>query len=126
MALYLYYCSTHGEVQSQTRGDWLYCPMCMEDGNPLHKANRRWRWNTQAIFQEHYNPAFGAVLHSRGEARELARQASDEQSERLGMTVNYQVHDQLDPGIHKIPKEEMEFEQAVTTANVQGKTAPQR
>ena len=100
MAFYAYLCRTCGEFDSQRRGDSLPCPDC---GNV---AKRRFSWRNASVLHDHYNPAFGQVISSRKQASELAKKASDDQSARLGMTVDYQLTDIHDHEAAGISREE--------------------
>lgn len=103
MALYAYRCPNCSTVESQTRGDWITCPEC---GVP---ARRLFMWNNASVLMDHYNPAFGQVISSRRQAAELAKKASEDQSKRLGMTVDYQltdIHDHEAAGITRDEKKE--------------------
>lgn len=96
MSIYAYWCQLCGEINSQRRGDDIVCPNC------TRIAKRMWTWRNATVLHDHYNPAFGTVISSRKQAAELARKASDDQSERLGMTVNYEltdIHDHEAAGI---------------------------
>lgn len=98
MAFYEYICENHGAFDSMTRGDTSGCPQCGVT------SRRRWSWRNGSVLHEHYNPAFGQMVRSRAHASELAKKASDEQSARLGMTVDYQltdIHDHEAAGITK-------------------------
>lgn len=103
MAIYAYRCPVHGDFDSQTRGDVLACPRC-------HEISRRiFSWRNASVLHDHYNPAFGQVISSRKQAAELAKKASDDQSQRLGMTVDYQltdIHDHEAAGITRDEKTE--------------------
>ena len=100
MAIYAYWCQLCGEVNSQRRDDWIVCPSCGR------KAPRWWQWNNASVLMDHYNPAFGQVISSRKQASELAKKASDDQSARLGMTVDYQLTDIHDHEAAGISREE--------------------
>jgi putative FmdB family regulatory protein len=101
MPLYAYKCRNCSTVESQRRADWITCPEC---GVP---ARRLFMWNNASVLMDHYNPAFGQVISSRRQAAELAKRASEDQSKRLGMTVNYEltdIHDHEAAGITKDEK----------------------
>lgn len=98
MPIYAYKCPTHGDFDLLTRADSSLCPDC---GDP---SRRVFSWRNASVLHEHYNPAFGQVISSRSQAAELAKKASDDQSERLGMSVNYEltdIHDHEAAGIDK-------------------------
>ena len=98
MAFYEYLCAACGTFDSQTRGDRHACPRCHQP------AVRQWGWNNASVLQSHFNPAFGCEISSRSQARELAKKASEDQSQRLGMTVNYEltdIHDHEAAGIDR-------------------------
>lgn len=104
MPIYSYWCQLDGEIESQRRGDDIVCPYCGE------LAKRHFAWSSGAVLHEHYNPAFGQNVSSLRQARELAKLASADQSERLGMDVNYELtglHDYEGAGITKDEKEEV-------------------
>jgi hypothetical protein len=87
VTIFAYWCQLDGEIHSQRRGDDIVCPSC------TRVAKRMWTWTNGSVLHDHYNPAFGQVISSRRQAAELAKKASDDQSERLGMTVDYQLTD---------------------------------
>lgn len=103
MPFYAYRCPNCGEFDSQRRADWLTCPACKTPGR------RRFAWNNASVLMDHYNPAFGQIISSRRQAAELAKKASEDQSKRLGMTVDYQltdIHDHEAAGITRDEKKE--------------------
>jgi hypothetical protein len=109
--IYSYWCQLCGEVESQRRGDDIVC-------HCGRLAKRHFAWTTGTVLHEHYNPAFGQVVSSLRQAKDLAKIASADQSERLGMDVNYeltQLHDYEGAGIDKAEKEEV----AARTAEAQ-------
>ena len=108
MAYFEYVCPDCGPFDSMVRADKALCG-CGK------MARRRFSWNNQTVLQEHYNPAFGQMVSSRAQAAELAKKASQEQSERLGMTVDYELTDLHDHEAAGITKDEMK-EQAALTA----------
>lgn len=112
MAFYEYSCSRCGQFDSMQRGDSHICAMCGQE------ARRVWGWTNASVLHEHFNPAFGRVISSREQAKELAKIASDDQSERLGMTVNYELTDIHDRDASGITKEES-TEYAARTAEAQ-------
>jgi putative FmdB family regulatory protein len=99
MPFYGYKCPTHGDFELfNQRGDSWECPYCGES------SRRIFSWRNASVLMDHYNPAFGQVISSRRQASELAKAASDRQSEQLGMTVNYEltdIHDHEAAGIDK-------------------------
>lgn len=102
MALYQYRCPAHGDFDSLTRGDSLHCDCGLT-------ARRIFAWNNASVLQSHFNPAFGCEISSRKQAKELAKLASDDQSQRLGMTVNYEltdIHDHEAAGIDRAEAKE--------------------
>lgn len=105
MPFYGYICPTHGEFDLyNVRGDTAACPHCGD------RSRRKFAWTTGSVLMDHYNPAFGTVVSSRAQAKELAKKASEDQSERLGMTVDYEVtdlHDHEAAGIDKGELKEM-------------------
>lgn len=105
MPFYGYKCPTHGDFDLfNQRADSAACPDCGE------VSRRVFSWRNASVLMDHYNPAFGTVVHSRAQAKELAKKASEDQSERLGMTVNYEVtdiHDHEAAGIDKAELKEM-------------------
>ena len=101
MAFYAYTCAYHGTFDSTQRGDRHPCPTC---GDP---AIRRWSWTMGSVMQAHYSPSFGCEISSTAQARELAKRASDEQSARLGTTVDYKLVDALDTEAHGVTKSEV-------------------
>lgn len=103
MPFYEYVCPIHGPFDEMRSGDDHPCDECGET------SPRRWAFTTGAVLQEHYNPAFGRMISSRHQAKELAKVASAEQSERLGMSVNYEltdIHDHEAAGITLDEKKE--------------------
>jgi hypothetical protein len=108
MPIYQYRCPAHGEFDSMTRADRLHHDCGIE-------SRRVWGWNNASVLQSHYNPAFGCEISSRKQARELAKIASDDQSRRLGMTVNYELTDIHDHEAAGISREESK-EYAARTA----------
>lgn len=105
MPFYGYRCPTHGDFDLfNVRGDHAECPDCGEH------SRRVFSWRNASVLMDHYNPAFGTVVHSRAQARELAKRASEKQSEQLGMTVDYEltdIHDHEAAGIDKAEMKEM-------------------
>ena len=108
MPIYQYTCPAHGPFDSMTRADHIHhdCGML---------ARRVWGWNNASVLQSHYNPAFGCEISSRSQAKELAKRASEDQSLRLGMDVNYELTDIHDHEAAGISREESK-EYAARTA----------
>lgn len=103
MSLFAYRCAHCGDIESQRRADAIACPRCHA------RSKRVWSWRNGSVLHDHYNPAFGQVISSRRQAAELAKKASDDQSARLGMTVDYQltdIHDHEAAGVTKDEKAE--------------------
>lgn len=103
MPIYEYVCPDHGPFDSMARGDQI-----RHDCGLL--SRRIFTWRNASVLMDHYNPAFGRVIHSRAQASELAKRASDEQSARLGMTVDYELtdaHDHEAAGIDKAEATEL-------------------
>ena len=116
MSIYGYRCQICGDMESQRRADSIICPYCHG------VAKRLFQWTNASVLQSHYNPAFGQVISSRKQAAELAKKASDDQSQRLGMTVDYQltdIHDHEAAGIDRAEAKDM----AAQSAAVQSKWA---
>lgn len=112
MPFYQYRCPTHGDFDLfNQRGDTEACPDCGDH------SRRIFTWKNASVLHEHYNPAFGQVVSSRKQAAELAKAASDRQSEQLGMTVNYEltdIHDHEAAGIDKAEMAEVAGQSAAT------------
>jgi hypothetical protein len=113
MPFYEYECPDHGRFETMVSGDESQCPtpVHLESGvvDCGQTSRRIWAFTTGAVLQEHYNPAFGRNISSINQAKELAKVASAEQSERLGMTVNYEltdIHDHEAAGITLDEKKE--------------------
>ena len=104
MPSFEYRCRGCGTFESQRRGDSHHCPNCGLD------SRRVWSWRNASVLQSHYNPAFGCEISSLRQARELAKIASDDQSRRTGMSVNYEltdIHDHEAAGIDRAEMKEM-------------------
>lgn len=113
MAIYQYRCPAHGEFDSLTRDDRIHCECGLW-------ATRVFSWNNASVLQSHYNPAFGCEISSRKQAKELAKLASDDQSQRLGMTVDYELTDIHDHEAAGITRDEQK-EYAARTSEATGK-----
>ena len=114
MAFYEYNCQHCGKFQTMTPEDRVPCQMCGQ------VSKRVWGWNNASVLQSHYNPAFGCEISSRKQAKELAKIASDDQSRRLGMSVNYELTDIHDHEAAGISREESK-EYAARTSEALGK-----
>lgn len=112
MAIFEYRCPAHGPFDSTTRADRIHC-----DCGAL--AKRVFGWNNASVLQSHLNPAFGCEISSRSQAKELAKIASEDQSRRLGMDVNYEltdIHDHEAAGISREESTEYAARTAEATA----------
>ncbi len=86
-AIYGFVCKSCDIGIESFRREFVMCPLCSA------RATRKFSFNTQAVMQSHWNVSVGAEVSDAGRYRELLRKRSDEASERLGMTVNYQPID---------------------------------
>lgn len=92
---YGYLCQEHGAIDSLTRADFIFCPMCSEDGID-REARRDWHFIIDSSFEPYWAPSFGQVITSRTHAKDLAKIRSEEQTLRTGIPHNYEVIDTHD------------------------------
>jgi hypothetical protein len=116
VATFEYECAEHGRFESQLRADKIPCPI--DDHGRW--ARRIFAWRNASVLQAHFNPAFGCEISSRTQAAELAKRASQDQSERLGMTVNYELTDIFDHEAAGIDRAEAK-EHAARTVEASGR-----
>ena len=115
MRFYEYRCKVCGTFDSTTYGERQPCPNCGASSPRFYGSV-----TFGAVLHEHWNPAFGTTVRSRAHAKELAKVASADQSERLGMTVDYELTDIHDHEAHGIERDELEYH-AAKTAEISGK-----
>lgn len=109
---YGYTCQEHGSIESVTRADFIFCPMCDEDGID-REARRDWRFIIDTSFEAYWAPSFGQVVKSRTHAKDLAKIASEEQTLRTGIPHDYAVidtHDDAAAGVNTEHKKEIQAE----------------
>jgi hypothetical protein len=69
-------------------------------------GKRDWKFRFRPSLPEHYSPAFGQVITSERQARDLAKAASAENYLRTGIESDYQVIDAYDDEAVGIDTEE--------------------
>ena len=89
---YGFICNIHGEITTNFRADFVYCPY----GEEVHEAKREWNFHQDSSFEPYFAPSFGCVVNSRTHAKELAKIASEEATHRLGFEHNFEVVDTHD------------------------------
>jgi putative FmdB family regulatory protein len=91
MPVFEYICDSCGHrTESMTRGDIHHCQNCGL------QARRRFSFQIAASFQSHYNVAVGKYVTNRTEFEDGLKVASEEQTVKLGMEVNYAPIDMQD------------------------------
>src|SRR5271166_6325103 len=109
---YGYRCAEHGPIDSVVRADFLWCPMCDEDGI-ARRALRDWRFRADMSFEAYFSPSFGTIVKSRNHAKDLAKIASETQTLRTGIEHSYEVidtHDDAAAGVDTAHKEHVREE----------------
>ena len=89
---YGFNCDFHGEITTNFRADFVYCPY----GEEIHEAKRDWGFHLDTSFEPYFAPSFGTVVRSRTHAKDLAKIASEEATHRLGYEHNFEVVDTHD------------------------------
>ena len=84
-----------------TRGDIHHCQNCGL------QARRRFSFQIAASFREHWNVATGAYVTNRRQFEDKLKLASEEQTLKLGMEVDYQPVDLSDPAACGLTSEDV-------------------
>ena len=110
---YGYRCPRCGPQDSAIRADTILCHCGLT-------AKRDWKFRFRPSLPEHFSPAFGQVITSERQARELAKAASAENYLRTGIESDYQIidaHDDEAVGIDTAEKEAAAEERRRRTVN---------
>lgn len=91
MPIFEYICDSCGHrTESTTRGDIHHCENCGLT------ARRRFSFRVASPFREHFNLATGAYVTNRTQFEDRLKMASEEQTLKMGMEVDYQPVDMRD------------------------------
>jgi DNA-directed RNA polymerase subunit RPC12/RpoP len=94
-----YQCDSCGTILSLQRGDRISCPNCGLT------AKRRFSFNRQSMFQDHYNNAVGRYVTNDRQFRDELKKGAEAATQRTGLEHNYEPVDVGDRAAYGITEE---------------------
>jgi predicted RNA-binding Zn-ribbon protein involved in translation (DUF1610 family) len=84
MPVFEFLCDSCGQILSLQRGDRMPCPNCGLT------ARRRFSFNRQTMFQDHYNTSVGKYVTSDQQFRDELKRGSEAATLRTGLEHHYE------------------------------------